>query len=333
MTHSFSHQRFERARRSLDGLSVGDAFGEQFFDDPDIAVQMLASDGLTDELMALICDDEAVRGAIARRDLPLSPWRTTDDTEMALSIVLNLRLHGEIEPDALARSFSLRYDHARGYGIAMHDILPLLRFEPWQQAAPRLFGGEGSLGNGAAMRVALVGAFFADDLEACAENARRSAVVTHSHPEAVAGAIAVALATAIAVRGDASNPREFLNHVLHHVPDSRVREGLGMAHDMVLDASVEDAVAALDNGTRVTAHNTVPFTLWCAARHLDSYEEGLWECVSGLGDRDTTCAIVGGILGAALEIPKQWLASREPLPTWAFEPPQNKGDKGSRRST
>lgn len=318
MAHPFSDQRFERARRSLDGLSVGDAFGEQFFEDPDLAVQMLASGGLTDELLSLL-GDEAVRGAIARRDLPPRPWRTTDDTQMALSIVESLRLHGEIEPDHLARSFSLRYDHARGYGMAMHDLLPLLRSEPWQRAATRLFGGQGSLGNGAAMRVAPVGAYFADDLEACVENARRSAVVTHAHPEAAAGAIAVAVATALAVRGDAASPRDFVAHVLRHVPGSRVREGLAMAHAMVGDARVEEVVGALGNGTRVTAHDTVPFVVWCAARHLDSYEEGLWECVSGLGDRDTTCAMAGGILGAALEIPGEWLSRREPLPAWAFE--------------
>ena len=40
----------------------------------------------------------------------------------------------------------------------------------------------------------------------------------------------------------------------------------------------------------------VHVALWCAARYLDDYEEALWLTVSGLGDRDTTCAIVGGIV-------------------------------------
>ncbi|MEA5594520.1 ADP-ribosylglycohydrolase family protein [Rivularia sp. UHCC 0363] len=54
--------------------------------------------------------------------------------------------------------------------------------------------------------------------------------------------------------------------------------------------------AILGNGTKVSAQDTVPFTLWCAAQHLDNYEEALWLTVSGLGDRDTNCAIVGGIV-------------------------------------
>jgi ADP-ribosylglycohydrolase len=70
---------------------------------------------------------------------------------------------------------------------------------------------------------------------------------------------------------------------------------------------------------KVSAQDTVPFCLWCAAKHLDNYEEALWATVSGLGDRDTTCAIVGGIVACytgAEGIPSNWLAAREPLPDW-----------------
>jgi ADP-ribosylglycohydrolase len=72
----------------------------------------------------------------------------------------------------------------------------------------------------------------------------------------------------------------------------------------------------LGTGTKVTSADTVPFALWCAARHLDDYEEALWTTVSGLGDRDTTCAIVGGIVALSAgrgSIPATWLAAREPL--------------------
>ena len=41
----------------------------------------------------------------------------------------------------------------------------------------------------------------------------------------------------------------------------------------------------------------------------------MWATVSGLGDRDTTCAIVGGIIAMhpRCEIPKEWSEAREPL--------------------
>ena len=75
----------------------------------------------------------------------------------------------------------------------------------------------------------------------------------------------------------------------------------------------------LGNGVKVSAQDTVPFCLWCAAKYLDNYEEAMWATVSALGDRDTTCAIVGGIVACytGVEgIPPDWLAAREPLPDW-----------------
>ncbi len=75
----------------------------------------------------------------------------------------------------------------------------------------------------------------------------------------------------------------------------------------------------LCNGDLVSAQDTVPFALWCAAHHLDNYEEALWATVSGLGDRDTNCAIVGGIVvcyTGVEGIPVEWRAAREPLAEW-----------------
>jgi ADP-ribosylglycohydrolase len=85
------------------------------------------------------------------------------------------------------------------------------------------------------------------------------------------------------------------------------------------DSSVRLAVAALGNGMKLSAVDTVPFALWCAGRSLDDYDEALWLTVSALGDRETTCAIVGGIVALSCgtqDIPDDWLKSREPLPDW-----------------
>ena len=42
---------------------------------------------------------------------------------------------------------------------------------------------------------------------------------------------------------------------------------------------------------------------------LDDFEKSVWLTVSGLGDRDTTCAIVGGIVALAVgenALPCEW---------------------------
>ena len=175
------------------------------------------------------------------------------------------------------------------------------------------------------MRVAPIGAFFAEDLDTVVEQAIRSAVVTHTHPEAIAGSIAVAIAAAWAWKlgqaGSLPGRAEFLDLILPFVPTSEVRRKLRWARELADATPAESAAAVLGNGTGLSAQDTVPFVLWCAGSQLASYEEALWLTVSGLGDRDTTCAMVGGIvvLYTGVEgIPPSWLQARESLPVWPF---------------
>jgi ADP-ribosylglycohydrolase len=168
------------------------------------------------------------------------------------------------------------------------------------------------------MRVAPIGAYFSDDPPLAAEQARLSAEITHAHPEGQAGAIAVAVAAAWAASAQReSDGRAMLDLVVKLTPGSKVRSGIEAARQMDFSRDPQAVAAVLGNGSRVSAQDTVPFTLWCAARHAGDYAEAMWTTVRGLGDMDTTCAIVGGIvaLSAGREsIPEKWRASREPLP-------------------
>jgi ADP-ribosylglycohydrolase len=298
-------ERLDRARISLEGLSVGDSFGDLWF---------------------FIGRDVTPFEPIEYRKLPAGQWEFTDDTQMALSVFSILRQYGEIDQEQLALSYANRYDRSRGYGPAMHSLLAQIRSGmPWQQAAKSLFSDQGSYGNGAAMRVAPVGAYFADNLEKAAEHAHRSAELTHAHPEASAGAIAVAVAAALAWQLCANSKvptrQEFIDRVLPLIPDSEVRSKTRLARDMAPGNSVRNAVIMLGNGSGISAQDTVPFTLWCAGEHLDNYEEALWLTAAGGGDVDTNCAIVGGIVAmytGRAGIPVKWLANREALPDWPF---------------
>lgn len=274
----------ELALRSLDGLSVGDSFGEQgFFHKPD---QILA----------------------------MAQWPWTDDTHMALSVVEVLSRYGEIHQDALATRFAQRYmeDSFRGYaGGAARLLTSIHQGADWRVEAPALFGG-GSFGNGAAMRVAPVGAFFADDHERVVEEARKSAVITHAHPEAQAGAIAVAIAASLAANASPPEKTEFLKAVAVAVPESRVRSGIETAMTLKETDSLKVGLT-LGAGQQVSAQDTVPFCIWSAAHNLHDFEAAMRNTVKAIGDRDTTCAIVGGIVSLASDIPPEWLAKREPL--------------------
>lgn len=224
--------------------------------------------------------------------------------------------------DALAARFAARYrwDPCRGYGGTAHEILSAIGAgTPWAHAAKEKFGGHGSMGNGGAMRSAPVGAWFAGDLDRVVEEARASAEPTHAHPEGQAGAIAVALAAAFATESRGAAPPEasaFLRSVAERTPPGPTRDGILAAADLPFAAGPEEAARVLGNGSRVIACDTVPFALWCAAHRLDDYVAALWTTVAGLGDRDTTCAIVGGIVALAVGeggIPDHFRAAREPL--------------------
>jgi ADP-ribosylglycohydrolase len=74
----------DRARDSLHGLALGDAFGETWF---------------------RISAGEAERRQFTR-DVPAGPWSWTDDTAMALSLYKVLTARGGVRQDDLARAFA-----------------------------------------------------------------------------------------------------------------------------------------------------------------------------------------------------------------------------------
>lgn len=291
----------ERARLSLAGLAMGDAFGSRFFGPA-----------------------RAIQARLDSRELPPPPWRWSDDTAMASSVVEVLEQHARIDPDALARAFARRWreEPGRGYGRGVRDTLDALaEGEDWRTVAPRAFGGEGSCGNGGAMRAAPVGAWFADDLQALVCEADLSAAVTHSHADGRAGAVAVAAAAAWAwlSRADPARVagRDLLGFAWEHTPAGPTREGLAAARALPVERPVDEAARVLGSGIKILSRDTVPFALWVAQRNLHDVAQALWDAVAGLGDTDTVCAIAGGIvvLRAGWEsVPAAWRAAREPLP-------------------
>jgi len=285
----------DRVRDSLAGLSVGDAFGEAFF----------------------LGDDALAARMIADRLLPTGQWGWTDDTAMAISVARELAA-GSFNVDGLARRYASAYAQQprRGYGGAAHTTLQAIdRGVPWRIASRSVYP-EGSKGNGSAMRSAPIGAFHGWDPKAIARDARVAALPTHAHPEAIDGSIAIALAAGYAAEAPACGRGDLLSAVVGALPDGSIAQATGRALEL-LGAKPEEAADALGSGQRVLCVDTVPFAIWCADRHIDDFEAALWATVAGLGDRDTTCAMVGGIVGARVGvtgIPPEWLERREPIP-------------------
>lgn len=280
-----------RALRSLEGLSLGDAFGELAFE-----------------------HNEQLFGT---HTTPPGPWRWTDDTQMAMSVVEQLRETGAIDADALAARLARRFtaDPERDYADGARQALTAIAAgTPWAAAAAALFDGEGSFGNGAGARVAPLGAWFAGDPERAAREAVESARVTHAHAEGQAGAIAVAVMASLLASGTPLRGHDLIRATLEHVPTGQVADN--MQASLQMEGHERNfAIHRLGCGWNVTAMDTIPYALWAAAFHLDDFEEAIWFTAAALGDCDTNCAIVGSLAALVVpELPAAWLSQREPLP-------------------
>lgn len=302
MSDAFEKGDASAAFASLRGLALGDGFGERwFFHQKHEAIEM-----------------------IQHRTTPGDkPWEWTDDTLMALALMRVLTEHGRVEQQELATSFAEMYaaDPYRKFGHGMHQLLPKLREDPgnWTTYARTLFGGEGSLGNGAAMRAAPLGAWFRRDPELAAAQAVLASEVTHAHPEGIAGGVAVAMAAALAAGGALWDAHAFLKATAELTPAGVIRDGLLRAADLPPETSVPEAAVILGSGKRIRASDTVPFAVWSAAHHLDNLTDALWSTAEGFGDVDTTCAITGGIVAARTGlrgVSARWLELAEALPEW-----------------
>lgn len=300
-----NYNRIKFAKTSLIGLSVGDAFGQTFFG-----------------------EEKQVLDRMRNCDLKSPIWYFTDDTIMGIAVYKTLQQYGEIRQDELARLLADNYskDWNRGYGGTAHDIMRSIGSgENWRIVSRKAFDGMGSMGNGAAMRAAPIGAYFYDDPAKIKEQARLSAEITHFNEEGIAGAIAVALAAGIVLENKLASKEmdavEFIEKVFYEMPESDTKYAIRKGLQVSKHSNIDFVVSVLGNGSRIIAEDTVPFAIWCIAHFGNNYEEALWKSVSALGDRDTTCAIVGSVVVQNTEIegiPPVWLDATEKVEESVF---------------
>lgn len=267
------------AEKSLKGVSIGDAFGESFFG-----------------------EESLMKTYIYQRILPETSLDFTDDSIMSIAIFKSLEKFGKINQDFLAEEFTKNYyvDINRGYGPSMHEYFRSIKSgENWKEVSYSKFAGQGSMGNGGAMRASLIGAHFYDDLNQLKINAELSCEVTHANKEAVEGTRTIALAAAFAVQENLGlmglSQQEFIQKIQDELQDSDMKSKLNKVLYLDGNPSTELLVTTLGNGIKMTAQDTIPLVIWMLSRYRNNFEECLWNTVAALGDRDTTCAMAAGI--------------------------------------
>ena len=189
----------------------------------------------------------------------------TDDTVLSVAVA-DCILHGTDYGHKFTEYFR-RYPHA-GYGAT---------FRQWARLTPK--GPHNSWGNGSAMRVSPVGFAF-DNLADVLESAKRSAEVTHNHPEAIKGAQATAAAIFLARSGKSKD--EIRDYVQANFGYDLIRTLDDIREDYRFDVSCQ---------------GSVPQSLIAFLESSD-YEDAVRKAISLGGDSDTMACIAGGVAQA-----------------------------------
>lgn len=218
----------------------------------------------------------------------------TDDTQMTIGVAEALVEHSTIDEGRLCATFAANYDPARGYGPGARRIMEAVRDgADWRPLTREVFPG-GSLGNGAAMRVAPIGLLFADDLDRVAAEAERSALPTHTHPIGIDGARLMAVAVALALRPGPFDRRAFYRELTGHARTEEFQWQLSIARQL----KRSDSVAGFGNS--LEAHRSVTTAIAIFAASPDDYLGVVGRALGQGNDVDTLAAMAGALAGARL---------------------------------
>ena len=290
----------DKFRGAILGCFLGDAFGSGFEGmDPDKAVFHMSN-----------LSKKFIRNY-------------TDDTDMTLALAESIIQSGKVDPENIAKQFSLNCDLTRGYAIGTIKAVQALRAGlQWHQVA-RIVFEEGSFGNGAAMRVSPVGLFYHYDLDALREAAIEQASITHVHPLGQWGAVMQACSVGLAV---IQNPKEsfkkediivHLREILWQGPIEYIK-ALNKIEEMLAQGKKLQAREVVQSlGNRVEAHFSVPSACYIAITYSPDFCDAIRAAISLGGDTDTITGMVGAIVGAHVgerRLPIEWIEQLEDGP-------------------
>jgi ADP-ribosylglycohydrolase len=253
------------------------------------------------DALGLPCEGMSAR-SIARRFGRVDRFRllgrtgfVSDDTEQAALIAQSLARHPN-DLDACVRAFRrslLGWFCRLPWGVGKATIRACAKI-----AAGISPSGVMSAGNGAAMRAAVVGAFFCDRPDEREAFGRALAEVTHRDIRAVEGALYVAeLAAACARSPGGSSLATCQDEARRIVSDPQLGEAIDRAADLA-GRGADTPEAAKVCGTSGFVVHTVAFATFAFLRFGHDPLTALTEAISAGGDTDSIGAILGGWLGA-----------------------------------
>lgn len=296
----------ERIAGAVFGAAIGDAMGHptEFMSMEDIRSQWGAA-GVTG--FELWCTCDGVRYA---------PY--TDDTQMAEAVIRGLLDGGDQGLDldstmrVLAKHFIEWSKHPQGGHRApgnacLAGCVQLAQGVPWREAGGPTAGGCGSV-----MRAWPFGLMFQDDVEKAEQWAVEHSRLTHNDPIALAACAALAVGTALLVRGEATDV------VVPAMVKAAGRWCATTAH-MIEHAADEARSGVLpkitfDRLRGWAAHEAIAAAVYVFMRHQDDPHAAILEGANTPGDSDSIASIAGALVGARCGLsafPADWVRDVE----------------------
>ena len=177
-----------------------------------------------------------------------------------------------------------------------------------------------SKGCGGVMRVAPIGLYFAENripMEASDRVGAQAAAITHGHPLGWLPAAALAHIVRYLVEHDGASiltaVQDAQAALTGTFPDTAYAEDMQLLLQRAVDLAASDmrdldAIHQLGEGW--VGDEALAIAVFCALRHADSFADAVIAAVNHRGDSDSTGAIAGNIMGAALglrAIPQRYL--------------------------
>jgi|JFJP01.1.fsa_nt_gi ADP-ribosylglycohydrolase len=191
----------------------------------------------------------------------------TDDTILTVAIADCLMQNGNY--GEYIKNYARKYPKVKGgYGGRFAQWIHTESLEPYN-----------SWGNGSAMRVSSIGFAF-DTLESVIAEAKRSAEVTHNHPEGIKGAQATAVAIYMARKGQSKE---------------QIKAAIAESFDYDLNRTLDEIRPIYKFNE--SCQETVPEAIIAFLESTD-FEDAIRNGISLGGDSDTLTCITGGIAEA-----------------------------------
>lgn len=212
----------------------------------------------------------------------------SDDTEQSVLIGQSIaRAQGDLELAKKHLRNAMRGWFLRlPFGIGLGTVRACLRLLMGMKT------GVNSAGNGAAMRAAIIGVYFADDKDKRISWGRELALVTHTDERAIQGAQFVAVVAALCL--SLTDREEILRKAAQVLTDESSKEAFRAAMELG-ETTPAEAGQTLGNSGFVV--HSLALSTWCFLHRGDHYLAGVHATIAAGGDTDTHAAIVGGWLG------------------------------------